>query len=88
MLCKEDSKEGSKTMNFLIIGGDDRLVELANIFSGKGYNVYTYGMEKAADCQAKNFNSLDEAISECNVIKRPYTLLEGDEQSKFILFRG
>ncbi len=67
MLCKEDNK----TMNFLIIGGDDRLVELANIFSGKGYNVYTYGMEKAAGCQAKNFTSLDEAISECNVIIGP-----------------
>jgi len=71
MLCKEDSKESSKTMNFLIIGGDDRLVELANIFSEKGYNVYTYGMEKVASCQAKNFTSLDEAISECNVIIGP-----------------
>lgn len=71
MLCKEDSKECCKTMNFLIIGGDDRLVELANIFSGKGYNVYTYGMEKAVGCQAKNFTSLDEAVSECNVIIGP-----------------
>lgn len=58
-------------MNFLIIGGDDRLVELANIFSGKGYNIYTYGMEKAVGCQAKNFTSLDEAVSECNVIIGP-----------------
>lgn len=71
MLCKEDSKGGCKTMNFLIIGGDDRLVELANIFSGKGYNIYTYGMEKAVGCQAKNFTSLDEAVSECNVIIGP-----------------
>lgn len=58
-------------MNFLIIGGDDRLVELANIFSGKGYNVCTYGMEKAADCQADNITSLDEAVSKCNVIIGP-----------------
>lgn len=71
MLCKEDSKECCKTMNFLIIGGDDRLVELANIFSEKGYNAYTYGMEKAVGCQAKNFTSLDEAVSECNVIIGP-----------------
>lgn len=71
MLCKEDSKGGCTTMNFLIIGGDDRLVELANIFSRKGYSVYTYGMDKAAACQASKINSLDEAVSKCDVIIGP-----------------
>ena len=71
MLCNEDSKESCKTMNFLIIGGDDRLVELANIFSGKGYKVYTYGMEKAANCQAENIQSLEEAVSKCDIIIGP-----------------
>lgn len=71
MLCNEDSGGGCSTMNFLIIGGDDRLVELANIFSGKGYTVYTHGMEKAANCQAENITSLDEAVAKCDVIIGP-----------------
>lgn len=71
MLCKEDSKGGSENHNFLIVGGDDRLVELANIFFRKGYSVYTYGMEKAAACQAENLGSLEEAVSKCDVIIGP-----------------
>ena len=71
MLCNEDSAEGCKTMNFLIIGGDDRLVELANIFSGKGYKVFTHGMDKAANCKAENIQSLEEAVTECDIIIGP-----------------
>jgi len=71
MLCNEDSTESCKTMNFLIIGGDDRLVELANIFSGKGYKVFTHGMEKAANCQAENIGSLEDAVAKCDVIIGP-----------------
>lgn len=58
-------------MKILVVGGDNRLVELANIFSGKGYEVYTYGMEKAANCQVENLNSLEEAVSKCDVIIGP-----------------
>ncbi|MDF2532048.1 MAG: dpsA [Clostridia bacterium] len=71
MLCKVDSAESCKTMNFLIIGGDDRLVELANIFSGKGYKVYTHGMDKAAKCKAENIQSLEEAVTRCDIIIGP-----------------
>lgn len=71
MLCDVDSSEGCKTLNFLIIGGDERLVELANIFFGKGYKVYVHGMEKAANCQAENVKSLDEAVAKCDVIIGP-----------------
>lgn len=71
MLCNEDSTVSCKTMNFLIIGGDDRLVELANIFSGKGYQVFTHGMEKAADCRAENISSLEDAVAKCDVIIGP-----------------
>lgn len=71
MLCNEDSKGGCETMNFLIIGGDDRLVELANIFSGKGYKVYTHGMERAANCKAENITGLEEAVAKCDVIIGP-----------------
>ena len=71
MLCKVDSVEGCETMNFLILGGDDRLVELANIFVGKGYKVYTHGMDKATNCQAENIESLEEAVSKCDIIIGP-----------------
>jgi len=71
MLCNVDSKEGCKTMNFLIIGGDDRLVELANILFGKGYNVYVHGMERAANCLAEKIKSLEEAVVKCDVIIGP-----------------
>lgn len=71
MLCKVDSVEGNEDMNFLIIGGDDRLVELANIFSGKGYKTYTHGMDKTTNCQAENIESLEEAVSMCHIIIGP-----------------
>lgn len=71
MPCNEDSADSCKTMSFLIIGGDDRLVELANIFSGKGYRVYTHGMEKAANCMAENVKSLEEAVEKCDIIIGP-----------------
>lgn len=71
MLCKDDNFEGCETMKFLIIGGDDRLVELANIFSGKGYMVYTHGMDKTTNCQAENIASLEEAVSTCDIIVGP-----------------
>jgi dipicolinate synthase subunit A len=71
MLCNVDSSEGCETMKFLIIGGDDRLVELANIFFGKGFKVYVHGMEKAANCQAENVKSLEEAVAKCDVIIGP-----------------
>lgn len=70
MLCKVDGVE-SETMSFLILGGDDRLVELANIFIGKGYKVYTHGMDKTANCQAENIGSLEEAVSKCDIIVGP-----------------
>ncbi len=71
MLCQDNSKGGCSTMNFLIVGGDDRLVELANILSRNGSSVYTYGLEKAANCKAENINSLEEAVEKCDVIIGP-----------------
>lgn len=71
MFSSVDSSEVCMSMNFLIVGGDGRSVELANIFSGKGYNVYTYGMEKAEGCLAENIQNLDEAVSKCEVIIGP-----------------
>lgn len=71
MLCQDNSKGGCSTMNFLIVGGDDRLVELANILSRNGSCVYTYGLEKAANCKAENISSLEEAVAKCDVIIGP-----------------
>jgi dipicolinate synthase subunit A len=58
-------------MNVLIVGGDDRLVELANILSGKGSHVYTYGLERAVNCKAESLSSLEEAVAKCDVIIGP-----------------
>ncbi|MDF2590819.1 MAG: glutamyl-tRNA reductase [Clostridia bacterium] len=71
MLCKVDGVESYQTMNFLILGGDERLVELANIFLERGLKVFTYGMDKAANCLAENIVSLDEAVSKSDVIVGP-----------------
>jgi dipicolinate synthase subunit A len=71
MLCNEDGRDGCKTLSYLIIGGDDRLVELANIFSEKGYKVFTHGMERAANCLAENIGNLEEAVAKCEVIIGP-----------------
>lgn len=71
MLCNEDSKGGCETMNFLILGGDDRAVELANILLRKGFSVYAHGMDNAVNCKAENINSLDEAVLKCDVIIGP-----------------
>ena len=71
MLCQDNSKGGCSTMNFLIVGGDDRLVELANILSRNGSSVYTYGLEKAANCKAESLSSLEEAVAKCDVIIGP-----------------
>ena len=71
MLCEVDGVESYQTMNFLILGGDDRLVELGNIFLEKGFKVFTHGMEKAAHSLAENIESLDEAVSKCDIIVGP-----------------
>lgn len=71
MPCNEESKGSSKSQSFLIVGGDDRFVELANIFSEKGYSVFTHGMEKAAKLSAENILSLDEAVNKCGIIIGP-----------------
>jgi dipicolinate synthase subunit A len=71
MSSNEDSMDIGKTMSYLIIGGDDRLVELANIFSGKGCKVYTHGMERAANCLGESVESLEEAVAKSDVIIGP-----------------
>lgn len=71
MPCNEGSEGKCKEQSFLIIGGDDRFVELANIFSEKGYSVFTHGMEKAANLRAESILSLDEAVNRCDIIIGP-----------------
>ena len=38
-------------MNISIIGGDLRIVKLANMLSDDGNNILTYGLEKSNDMQ-------------------------------------
>ena len=76
-------------MNISIIGGDLRIIRLAEMYSKDKYNVYTYGLEKYFD-KGKGYNkkieeteynniilcnSLEEAIanSNCIISGMPFT---------------
>jgi len=60
-----------RSPGYLIIGGDDRLVELAKIMERKGYDVSTYGMDMVEIENVTNHLSLDEALKDCKVVICP-----------------
>ena len=62
---------GLKDKRYLILGGDDRFVELARIYSGNGYNVSTFGMDKIEINGVSNYLSLKDAIIGNDVIIAP-----------------
>ena len=60
-------------MNISIIGGDLRIIRLAELYAEEGKNIYTYGLEKYFDANKTCENiikceKLDEAISKSRVI--------------------
>lgn len=60
-----------KSSGYLIVGGDDRLVELAKIYERKGYDISTYGMDKVEIKNVKNHLSLDEALKNSGIVICP-----------------
>ena len=60
-----------KSSRFLIVGGDDRLVELAAIFERNGMNICTYGMDKVEIKNVKNYLNMEEALDNSDVVVCP-----------------
>ena len=60
-----------KSSRYLIVGGDDRLVELAAIFEKNGMAISTYGMDKVEIKNVENYLQMDEALENSDVIVCP-----------------
>jgi dipicolinate synthase subunit A len=60
-----------KSSRYLIVGGDDRLVELASIYERNGFDISTYGMGKVEIKNVENHPSLDEALENADVVVCP-----------------
>jgi dipicolinate synthase subunit A len=60
-----------KSSRYLIVGGDDRLVELATIFERNGMAISTYGMDKVEIKNVENHLYLEEALANSDVIVCP-----------------
>ncbi len=58
-------------LRYLIIGGDDRFVELATIFKSMGDNISTYGMNMIEIKGVPNYLSLDTALDNSDIIICP-----------------
>lgn len=63
--------EQMKHLNYLIIGGDDRFIELVRILKKEGYKIATYGLEKADIKDVRSFNNLEDALISCDVCIGP-----------------
>ena len=63
--------------NFLVIGGDLRIVKLVNMLSDKNI-VYTYGLEKAKEIDSKENVIKCKKIDEEVLQKRQWLLLYYD----------
>lgn len=60
-----------KSSGYLIVGGDDRLVELAAIYERKGFDISTYGMDKVEIKNVLNHSSLDDALKNSDIVVCP-----------------
>lgn len=60
-----------KSSGYLIVGGDDRLAELAAIFEEEGKNVGTYGMDLIRIKNVPEYASLEDALENSDVIVCP-----------------
>jgi len=60
-----------KSSRYLIIGGDDRLVELAAIYKRNGMNIITYGMDKVNIKNVVNYLSLEDALENSDIVVCP-----------------
>lgn len=60
-----------KSSRYLIVGGDDRLVELAAIYERKGFDISTYGMDKVEIKNVKNHPFIDDALKNADIVVCP-----------------
>lgn len=60
-----------KSSRYLIVGGDDRLAELASIFKMNGMNISTYGMDMKEIKDINNYSSLDTALENSDIVICP-----------------
>ncbi|HOR86143.1 MAG TPA: dipicolinate synthase subunit DpsA [Bacillota bacterium] len=60
-----------KSLRYLIIGGDDRLAELAAILERNGDNIATYGMDMIEIEGVFNYLSLEKALENSDIIVCP-----------------
>lgn len=70
-------KKDMKNLSYLIVGGDDRFVELAKLYKLKGYNISTYGMDKITLEGIKNFGELDTALESSEIVIGPIPFASG-----------
>lgn len=70
-------KKDMKNLSYLIVGGDDRFVELAKLYKLKGYKISTYGMDKITLEGIKNFGELDTALENSEIIIGPIPFASG-----------
>lgn len=65
---------------FLVLGGDNRLIYLANVLFSEGYDVKVYGIESSlVNSQIYKCASLDKALENTDVIVGPLPLSQDDE---------
>lgn len=60
-----------KSSRYLIVGGDDRLAELAAIYEKEGMKIKTYGMDLLDIENVPDYSSLDETLESSDIIVCP-----------------
>lgn len=60
-----------KSSRYLIVGGDDRLVELAKIYERNGFDISTCGMDMVEIKNVENHLSLDDALKNSDIVVCP-----------------
>lgn len=61
-----------------VIGGDLRIIKLVEMLEKDGYEIMTYGLEKAFEITSTKCSSLEEAVQNANLIMGPLPLSNGE----------
>jgi len=69
----------AKSDRILILGGDERLAELAKLLGNKGYTISTYGHENLREKNIMEYETLEEAINENKIIIGPVPFNNGQK---------
>lgn len=63
---------------YLIIGGDERMLELANIFKNNGYDISLFGFDLLHNNCINSYDNLKVAIDSSDIIVGPIPFSSGD----------